>query len=96
MFDFWPVYSGEQFRASWPSCLSYLPFDAFLCIFVEGREIRVHSHSSFDFILFKISGIVITDEDGDRKNGYHRLSVVSGNHQQTAIVLQQLSHAGRM
>ena len=20
MFDFWPVYSGEQFRASWPSC----------------------------------------------------------------------------
>ena len=22
MFDFWPVYSGERFRASWPSCLS--------------------------------------------------------------------------
>ena len=20
MFDFWPVYSGERFRASWPSC----------------------------------------------------------------------------
>ena len=22
MFDFWPVYSGERFRASWPSCFS--------------------------------------------------------------------------
>ena len=22
MFDFWHVYSGEQFRASWPSCFS--------------------------------------------------------------------------
>ena len=22
MFDLWPVYSGERFRASWPSCLS--------------------------------------------------------------------------
>ena len=22
MFDFWPVYSGERFRASWPSCLT--------------------------------------------------------------------------
>ena len=21
MFDFWPVYSSERFRASWPSCL---------------------------------------------------------------------------
>ena len=21
MFDFWPVYSGERFRASWSSCL---------------------------------------------------------------------------
>ena len=21
MFDLWPVYSGERFRASWPSCL---------------------------------------------------------------------------
>ena len=21
MFVFWPVYSGERFRASWPSCL---------------------------------------------------------------------------
>ena len=20
MFDLWPVYSGERFRASWPSC----------------------------------------------------------------------------
>ena len=20
MFDVWPVYSGERFRASWPSC----------------------------------------------------------------------------
>ena len=20
MFEFWPVYSGERFRASWPSC----------------------------------------------------------------------------
>ena len=24
MFDFWPVYSGERFRASWPSCLFQL------------------------------------------------------------------------
>ena len=23
MFDFWPVYSGEQFRASWPSCFIF-------------------------------------------------------------------------
>ena len=23
MFDFWPVYSGERFRASWPSCYQY-------------------------------------------------------------------------
>ena len=22
MFDFWPVYSGERFRASWPSCFA--------------------------------------------------------------------------
>ena len=22
----WPVYSGEQFRASWPSCLQFWPF----------------------------------------------------------------------
>ena len=22
MFDFWPVYSGERFRASWASCLN--------------------------------------------------------------------------
>ena len=21
MFDFWPLYSGERFRASWSSCL---------------------------------------------------------------------------
>ena len=25
MFDFWPVYSGERFRASWPSCLKLDP-----------------------------------------------------------------------
>ena len=24
MFDFWPVYSGERFRASWPSCFDLL------------------------------------------------------------------------
>ena len=24
MFDFWPVYSGEQFRASWPSCYDFI------------------------------------------------------------------------
>ena len=23
MFDFWSVYSGERFRASWPSCYFY-------------------------------------------------------------------------
>ena len=22
-FDLWPVYSGERFRASWPSCLLF-------------------------------------------------------------------------
>ena len=26
MFDFWPVYSGERFRASWPSCLDIVIF----------------------------------------------------------------------
>ena len=26
MFDFWSVYSGERFRASWPSCLRFLPY----------------------------------------------------------------------
>ena len=24
MFDLWPVYSGERFRASWPSCFFLL------------------------------------------------------------------------
>ena len=23
MFDLWPVYSGERFRASWPSCFKF-------------------------------------------------------------------------
>ena len=33
MFDFWPVYSGERFRAFWPSCfLSYGPLKIFLLL----------------------------------------------------------------
>ena len=26
MFDLWPVYSGERFRASWPSCIIFGTF----------------------------------------------------------------------
>ena len=33
MFDFWPVYSGERFRASWPSCY---PFVLLLILLLKG------------------------------------------------------------
>ena len=26
MFDLWPVYSGERFRASWPPCFFFFFF----------------------------------------------------------------------
>ena len=46
-----------------------------------------------------ISGIVITDCDESGKNGYRGysgVSVVPGNQQQRALVIQHLSRAGRM
>ena len=38
MFDFWPVYSGERFRASWPSCYSV---NSISVDFVSGAKISV-------------------------------------------------------
>ena len=47
MFDFWPVYSGEQFRASWPSCsyFSSKPYvvTAHLNRLVEMVQMKGHS-----------------------------------------------------
>ena len=56
MFDLWPVYSGERFRASWPSCFMRNKKN-YLSIFVK----KIHTASgalSFDdnygifFLLF--------------------------------------------
>ena len=53
MFDFWPVYSGEQFRAPGPSCLGFET--EFLSI--SGRLIgdmeAVHC-VSYPFLLFLV------------------------------------------
>ena len=39
MFDFWPVYSGEGFRASWPSCfITSGPVLAWFCDNVLTKE----------------------------------------------------------
>ena len=40
MFDFWPVYSGERFRASGPSCLNYL-----LTFYVEPESVFTSEYS---------------------------------------------------
>ena len=37
MFDFWSVYSGERFRASWPSCFYFLGGGGGICIGQEDR-----------------------------------------------------------
>ena len=41
MFDFWPVYSGERFRASWPSCFKLIGkhiVTDFSLIYPAGKE----------------------------------------------------------
>ena len=51
MFDLWPVYSGERFRASWPSCFFFL----FFCFFfflpkagdINSLNLRVQSYVCF-------------------------------------------------
>ena len=52
MFDFWPVYSGERFRASWPSCsLKVKVFNVILvaltCSIVPQQDVRCPSICSF-------------------------------------------------
>ena len=43
MFDLWPVYSCERFRASWPSCFNF----------------RIVMLICFGFPIFRISIVVI-------------------------------------
>ena len=40
MFDFGPVYSGERFRASWPSCFFFLLKNGILCVLIRIASMR--------------------------------------------------------
>ena len=46
MFDFWPVYSDEQFRASWPSCL----FSYYFFFFLKGKIIIIKQKMECGFL----------------------------------------------
>ena len=56
MFDLWPVYSGERFRASWPSCFSLL---SGLCLlfylFIFFVLIKLLNYVSVAFPLWQLA-----------------------------------------
>ena len=47
MFDFWPVYSGERFRASWPSCLLIYVFFSDVVMASHGGDETISYMSKF-------------------------------------------------
>ena len=66
MFDFWPVYSGERFRASWPSCLYNIYMirwilDMYFCSFCLSFEQMSQGMLSlvenFEYLVDHLSGI---------------------------------------
>ena len=75
MFDFWSVYSGERFRASWPSCLLELKAlllyillmkeNIFKCCFLYMVHFGCHGNVNFEsnIHIFFFGSIVRSDMD---------------------------------
>ena len=66
MFDFWPVYSGERFRASGPSCYLCIPRgghlnEVFLCFLAHQpcrsrlSQLRKETDLTLTFLLVNVS-----------------------------------------
>ena len=57
MFDFWPVYSGERFRASWPSCFIFTILNTYVPLIFHAKilaKIFSGSGEKVDFVIFAI------------------------------------------